>query len=72
MYQQDVAVEAVRAYVGIGLETGLAMAFSLRAFAGLDCYALRKEFGNPYALDRMPWYKDFLAFVIAWDDNPSN
>ena len=28
--------------------------------------------GSPYALDVMPWYKDFKAFVIAWADNKYN
>lgn len=116
------------AYLALGA-SGTTLADSLKALAGLDCYALHKDFspeeleemrmrlsrystvilgfhqtdkspgkdfgirpeiydsigrwagrqklvgvyfGNPYALDRMPWYKDFRAFVIAWDDNPSN
>lgn len=29
-------------------------------------------FGSPYALDVMPWYKDFRGFLIAWADNAYN
>jgi len=28
--------------------------------------------GSPYALDVMPWYENFQAFVIAWADNKYN
>lgn len=28
--------------------------------------------GSPYALDVMPWYKDFKQFYIAWADNVYN
>lgn len=29
-------------------------------------------FGSPYALDVMPWYRDFRAFLIGWADNVYN